>query len=206
MQGCKPILAIQSVVAQELPDVNDATQYQLSMWMDNPRLAEMRLAPGAQIADKDRVLIRAACGLFKKFRAKMTEYGNQLFRPPLSEDDVKQALDETEAQKEKKIKKKRARSVEPKEEKEKKPRKKRVKKPEAPKRPISAYMRYVQDNRPAIVAAHPDAKFTDIGKMLGIKWAKMTEAEKQVYHDLTAKDKERYTREMQERGLKMDLY
>lgn len=212
---------IQEAFEDELPDgrYGQAIRSQLTAWITTERLDNLSVM---RMSDKDRAIIADASNEFKKFRAKMATYGDKLFRSDEEEKKMEeeriaeekkkeeervakmeQFWREVREDREKKIKKKRARSTE---EKEKKPRKKRVKKPEAPKRPISAYMRYVQDNRPAIVAAHPDAKFTDIGKMLGIKWAKMTEAEKQVYHDVTAKDKERYAREMQERGLKMDLY
>ncbi len=189
---------IQEAFEDELPDgrYGQAIRSQLTAWITTERLNNLSVS---RISDKDRAIIADASNEFKKFRAKMAEYGDKLFRT----DDEEEKKKPKPMEEEKPLKKKRVRSTE---KKEKKPRKKRVKKPEAPKRPISAYMRYVQDNRPAIVAAHPDAKFTDIGKMLGIKWAKMTEAEKQVYHDVTAKDKERYAREMQERGLKMDLY
>ncbi len=188
---------IQEAFEDELPDgrYGQAIRSQLTAWITTERLNNLSVS---RISDKDRAIIADASNEFKAFRAKMATYGDKLFRSDEEEKKKPKPMEE-----EKPLKKKRVRSTE---EKEKKPRKKRVKKPEAPKRPISAYMRYVQDNRPAIVAAHPDAKFTDIGKILGIKWAKMTEAEKQVYHDVTAKDKERYAREMQERDLKMDLY
>jgi len=65
-----------------------------------------------------------------------------------------------------------------------------------PKKPLSSYMLYVQKNRPDIVLRHPDAKFTDIGKMLGSQWAKMSEEEKKMYHDMASEEKNRYSQEL----------
>lgn len=76
--------------------------------------------------------------------------------------------------------------------------KKKVKRVGEPKRPLSAYMLYVQKNRCEYVARQPDAKMTDIAKMLGTGWANMNEEEKKVYHDMASWEKDRYAHELQQ--------
>jgi len=72
---------------------------------------------------------------------------------------------------------------------------KKAKDPNAPKRPQSAYFLWLNDNRPAIKKAHPDASITEVAKIGGAQWRKITAAEKKKYEDLNAKDKERYAKE-----------
>jgi len=67
---------------------------------------------------------------------------------------------------------------------------------EGPKRPLSSYMLFVQKERPVIVEKNPDLKFTDIGKLLGAQWAKLTEEEKKKYVDMATDDKARYNQEL----------
>ena len=57
-------------------------------------------------------------------------------------------------------------------------------------------MIFVREERPTIVAKHPDAKFTEIGKILGSEWAKLSEAEKKKYDQMSATDRDRYTEEL----------
>ncbi len=75
-------------------------------------------------------------------------------------------------------------------------RKKRKKGKEGPKRHLSSYMLFVQKERPGIVEKNPDAKFTDIGKLLGSHWAKLNEEEKKKYVDMASDDKVRYNHEV----------
>jgi len=75
------------------------------------------------------------------------------------------------------------------------PKKKRK---EGPKRPLSSYMLFVQKERPGIVEKNPDAKFTDIGKLLGSSWAKLNDEDKKKYVDMASEDKARYNQELQQ--------
>ncbi|KAG5462048.1 MAG: high mobility group box domain-containing protein, partial [Olpidium bornovanus] len=50
--------------------------------------------------------------------------------------------------------------------------------PNAPKRNLSAYMFYAQENREKVKAQHPNATFSDMGKILGENWKAMTDAQK----------------------------
>nr|ODO00865.1 non-histone chromosomal protein 6 [Cryptococcus depauperatus CBS 7855] len=83
---------------------------------------------------------------------------------------------------------------------------KKDKDPNKPKRALSAYMFFVQDYRERIKTENPEASFGDVGKLLGIKWKEMSDAEKkascdqvcgskltlrQPYNDKAKADKER---------------
>lgn len=57
-------------------------------------------------------------------------------------------------------------------------------------------MLFVQKERPGIVEKNPDAKFTDIGKLLGSHWAKLSDDEKKKYVDMASDDKARYNHEL----------
>ncbi|WVO15613.1 non-histone chromosomal protein 6 [Cryptococcus depauperatus] len=68
---------------------------------------------------------------------------------------------------------------------------KKDKDPNKPKRALSAYMFFVQDYRERIKTENPEASFGDVGKLLGIKWKEMSDAEKKPYNDKAKADKER---------------
>ncbi|KAH7103682.1 high mobility group box domain-containing protein [Auriculariales sp. MPI-PUGE-AT-0066] len=73
--------------------------------------------------------------------------------------------------------------------------KSKAKSGDKPKRALSAYMFFVQDNRENIKEENPDAKFGEIGKLLGARWKEMTDADKKPYNEKAAKDKLRAERE-----------
>ena len=66
-----------------------------------------------------------------------------------------------------------------------------------PKRALAAYMFFSKEQRPKLVAKHPDYKFTQIGSEMGRLWREMNEAGKKKYNDMAAKDKARYAKEME---------
>ncbi|GER35802.1 FACT complex subunit SSRP1 [Striga asiatica] len=78
--------------------------------------------------------------------------------------------------------------------KKKKPKKK--KDPNAPKRAISAFMFFSQIERENIRKTNPGISFTDVGKMLGERWNKMTPEEKAPYEAKARADKKRYSDEL----------
>eukprot|EP01013_Petalomonas_cantuscygni_P032050 TRINITY_DN58460_c0_g1_i1.p2 TRINITY_DN58460_c0_g1~~TRINITY_DN58460_c0_g1_i1.p2 ORF type:complete len:110 (+),score=18.81 TRINITY_DN58460_c0_g1_i1:119-448(+) len=47
-----------------------------------------------------------------------------------------------------------------------------------PKRKLSGYMLFSQKRRPEILKGQPDLKVTEVAKLLGAEWRKMTSAEK----------------------------
>ena len=81
----------------------------------------------------------------------------------------------------------------------KKPAKKAKKKkdPNAPKGKSSAFIFFGSATRAEIKAAHPDWSLGDVGRELGKRWKELSEDDKKPYHDLAAKDAERYKTEME---------
>jgi len=49
------------------------------------------------------------------------------------------------------------------------------------KKPLSGYMKFVVERRPALIAATPNAKFADLGRALGNAWRALTDAERDAY-------------------------
>lgn len=73
--------------------------------------------------------------------------------------------------------------------------KKAKKDPNAPKRPTSAYMFFAQDQRSKVIAANPNAAFTEIGSILGQNWKSLSDSYKSPYMAKAEKDKKRYEKE-----------
>lgn len=66
----------------------------------------------------------------------------------------------------------------------------------APKRGKTAFLFYCDDHRDTVKKANPDAKMTDLSKILGEQWGKLSDSQKKKYNDLAQADKDRYNREM----------
>ena len=62
--------------------------------------------------------------------------------------------------------------------------KKGDKDPNRPKRPQSSYMLWLADMRESIKEENPGASITDITKIAGEKWKKISETDKKVSQDL----------------------
>jgi len=62
----------------------------------------------------------------------------------------------------------------------------------APKRPLSGFMFFSKEYRPILKNENPDAKFPELGKLLGEKWKSLGEDEKNKYSEMNKADKERY--------------
>ncbi|XP_051118009.1 FACT complex subunit SSRP1-like isoform X2 [Andrographis paniculata] len=80
--------------------------------------------------------------------------------------------------------------------KKKKPKKK--KDPNAPKRAMSAFMFFSQTERDNMKKSNPGISFTELGKVLGERWNKMTGEEKSPYEAKARADKKRYSEEISE--------
>ncbi|KAG8384731.1 hypothetical protein BUALT_Bualt04G0148700 [Buddleja alternifolia] len=78
----------------------------------------------------------------------------------------------------------------------KKKKKKKKKDPNAPKRAISAFMFFSQSERENLKKTNPGISFTEVGKVLGERWNKMTAEEKAPYEAKARVDKKRYTDEI----------
>ena len=79
---------------------------------------------------------------------------------------------------------------------EEKKQKKRLKDPNAPKRGASSFFIYMAEQRPVVVAAHPEMKVGQVGSFIGANWKALDDEQRQVYIDKQAADKERYLKEM----------
>jgi thymidylate synthase len=69
--------------------------------------------------------------------------------------------------------------------------------PNRPKRNLTAFLFYSNMNRDAIKASNPEAKFGEIGKILGQQWKGMTVKEKAKYNKLAEEDKARYQKDFE---------
>ncbi|KAI5665614.1 hypothetical protein M9H77_15467 [Catharanthus roseus] len=78
----------------------------------------------------------------------------------------------------------------------KKKKQKKKKDPNAPKRAISAFMFFSQTERENVKKSNPGIAFTDVGKVLGDRWNKMSAEEKAPYEAKARADKKRYTDEI----------
>jgi len=126
------------------------------------------------------------------------------------DDDDEDGSGSDEEEEKPKKKKKKAKSPSPEKKKKKKKRKadedepkkpakkaKKKKDPNAPKGKSSAFIFFGSATRAEIKAAHPDWSLGDVGRELGKRWKELTEDDKKPYHDLAAKDAERYKTEME---------
>lgn len=80
--------------------------------------------------------------------------------------------------------------------------KKVAKDPDAPSRPTSSYMFFAKEMRPAAVKKNPDAKLTEISKILGEIWKGLDKTKggkggAKKFEDMAAVDRERYAKEME---------
>lgn len=60
------------------------------------------------------------------------------------------------------------------------------------KRPCSSFMYYSKSVRAEVKKAEPTATFGGIGKLIGLKWKALSDAEKAPFVEMAAKDKVRY--------------
>eukprot|EP00474_Spongospora_subterranea_P009112 CRZ09570.1 hypothetical protein [Spongospora subterranea] len=67
--------------------------------------------------------------------------------------------------------------------------------PNAPKRPLSAFMHWGQGMRTQLKEENPLAGFGELGKLLGLRWAEMSETDKAPFVVLAERDRERYDQE-----------
>merc|ERR1719327_2014716 len=66
-----------------------------------------------------------------------------------------------------------------------------------PKGRTSAFIYFGNATRAEIKAEHPDWSLGEVGRELGKRWKELDDAAKQPFHDLAAKDPERYKTEME---------
>ncbi|XP_073224112.1 FACT complex subunit SSRP1 isoform X2 [Cicer arietinum] len=73
---------------------------------------------------------------------------------------------------------------------------KKKKDPNAPKRALSGFMFFSQMERENLKKTNPGISFTDVGRVLGEKWKKMSAEEKEPYEAKAQADKKRYKDEL----------
>ncbi|KAI5341027.1 hypothetical protein L3X38_020301 [Prunus dulcis] len=78
----------------------------------------------------------------------------------------------------------------------KKKKQKKKKDPNAPKRAMSGFMFFSQMERENVKKSNPGIAFTDVGRVLGDKWKKMSVEEKEPYEAKARQDKLRYKDEI----------
>ncbi|ONI19315.1 hypothetical protein PRUPE_3G271500 [Prunus persica] len=78
----------------------------------------------------------------------------------------------------------------------KKKKQKKKKDPNAPKRAMSGFMFFSQMERENVKKSNPGIAFTDVGRVLGDKWKKMSAEEKEPYEAKARQDKLRYKDEI----------
>ncbi|KAH7314772.1 hypothetical protein KP509_21G019400 [Ceratopteris richardii] len=125
-----------------------------------------------------------------------------------TDDSEEEGSDASEGGEEKPIKEKRKETTAPKpaavrkkkrEEGDEDGKKKRRKKdPNAPKRAISSYMYFAQSEREVLKKTNPGLSFQEVGKVIGERWKKLSDAEKERYEESARQDKARYNKEMTE--------
>ncbi|MCO5551234.1 hypothetical protein L7F22_004733 [Adiantum nelumboides] len=79
-----------------------------------------------------------------------------------------------------------------------KKKKRKKKDPNAPKRAMSSFMFFSQVERENLKKTNPGLQFTDVAKVLGERWKKMTDEEKEPYEAQAKRDKTRYAAEMED--------
>ncbi|KAK3015284.1 hypothetical protein RJ639_006922 [Escallonia herrerae] len=74
----------------------------------------------------------------------------------------------------------------------KKKKSKKKKDPNAPKRAMTGFFFFSQSERENVKRSNPDIKFTEVGKVLGERWNKMSAEEKEPFEAKARADKKRY--------------
>lgn len=76
--------------------------------------------------------------------------------------------------------------------------KKQKKDPNAPKRNMSAYFLYSIAARPIVKEENPEATFGEIARIISARFKELTPEEKAEWEEKAARDKERYTQQMED--------
>jgi len=74
--------------------------------------------------------------------------------------------------------------------------KKKKKDPNAPKRYLSAYFFFLKDRRADLAKKNPKDSVTEIARKLGAAWKETSSSDRKKFEDKSAKDKERYEKEI----------
>ncbi len=64
-----------------------------------------------------------------------------------------------------------------------------------PKKVLTPYMFYVKENRPRVMRENPTMTFLEVMREVGIRWARLTDEEKEPYKERSMEDKKRFLEE-----------
>lgn len=67
-----------------------------------------------------------------------------------------------------------------------------------PKQVMTSFFAFISQNRGRIAKENPEAKVTEIGKLMGQEWKALTDEEKKEYLKYVEEDRKRYDKEMQQ--------
>lgn len=73
-----------------------------------------------------------------------------------------------------------------------------MKDPNRPKRPKSSYMFFTAEIREKLVKKNPNASMTELSKIMGAEWAKVSEKDRVKYTRMAEEDKARYDEALEE--------
>lgn len=68
--------------------------------------------------------------------------------------------------------------------------------PNRPKRPTTAFFAFTNEIRASVRQEFPEASLGNVSQIIGERWRKLTDSQKQPYVEIAAQDKVRYEREM----------
>jgi len=78
------------------------------------------------------------------------------------------------------------------------PKSKKPKDKNAPKRPQSAYFLYLSERRTQLKTSDPDKKVTEVSKLIGQEWKKLTDEAKKPYAAKAIEEKTKYDNKLEE--------
>ena len=78
---------------------------------------------------------------------------------------------------------------------------KKEKDPDMPKKPQTSYFLFMNAKRPQVKADEPNLGFGELTKKLTQMWKDLDDEARKEYEDLAVKDKQRYQKEMEAKGL-----
>jgi len=78
------------------------------------------------------------------------------------------------------------------------PKSKKPKDKNAPKRPQSAYFLYLSERRTQLKTSDPDKKVTEVSKLIGQEWKKLSDEAKKPYAAKAIEEKTKYDNKLEE--------
>lgn len=72
---------------------------------------------------------------------------------------------------------------------------KKIKGEPGPKKPLSAFFYFAKERRTGLKMEQPDLKVTEVAKVIGVEWHKLTDKEREHYVKLALDDRSRYENE-----------